>query len=1054
MILASALAQRDFVLNWELIENEALEIIPIVSEDPFDKEVKQNEPLSAPVYTPIPISKTIRKITKPADKMTFEFEAITMQKIHRMRVPDMIFRDNATTNIKYLDKSHGFFSTDIIDIAMDSEENLWVASGDNGLLCYDGKLAKHYSSKNGLPSNYINSVFCDNENRVWISFHSGFGYLKDDIFYQVKNPEIEDIKVARITQDTDNALWFGTWYHGVFKLYNNQVSVYNKSHGLSSDVIRQVFNDKETGKIYITNDIGFDVMEGNTISSYTSDYLKSSVVQFTCMSVYKYNGVIYFGSFRHGLLKFENDKISKVTLVNGRELVYSFVENKYGLWMSDYSGGLILWRKDGKVESFAQKDGIPSPYVIKVIADKNDNIWMAMPFGGIARLGNNLFRINSSIPAQLNRDIVFDKDSALWYMPNGNWVQKHEENTTTRYRFVSQHIWNVLFSEKHGTWFSTYATGPMKWQDKKTTAYKFPDSENIVWNTVEWNNNLWFTTSDRGLVMLNTDNKKFYAYDKTWGLSSNALSNTTIDNLNRLWVANLEGIDIIDQNKICRIDASEIFDSKAISFVREIEGKIFIVSSDNGFAIYFNNQIYNYTTSNGLISDNVKNIFKDNQNRYWILTDNGVSRIENLLQTNEKITSFSLDYGNFLNNFTPAAVHLPNGKIQFAGNTGIVEYDEYFLNEKTQKPRVRVTEIVVETNKIQTADNKIYFYPYNRVEITLSVKNWGQEHHTDLFYSITSKSKKANKEEWIRAQDNQIQISNLSHGDYLLKIVARSQGVESEILTYELEVKPLWYNNIWFRLFALIKILLISYIIFKYRTGRLQKLVDERTKELAHEKNELFKTNQIIQKQIEEKNVLLSEVNHRVKNNLQAISSLLDMQRERLEDAQSKLAIDAAQRRIDAMGLVHELMNTSENAGKICAKDYISNLIENNFSVYESEYKNLSILTEIDEIELNLDQCIALGMIISEVISNAYKHAFENTPSPTITINLKSDAGNCTLLISDNGKGIDETILDKPRASLGIKLTEIFTKKLNGKLLIKNTGNGTNTTVTFPVNEN
>ena len=82
--MASALAQRDFVLNWELIENEALEIIPIVSEDPFDKEVKQNEPLSAPVYTPIPISKTIRKITKPADKMTFEFEAITMQKSMRI----------------------------------------------------------------------------------------------------------------------------------------------------------------------------------------------------------------------------------------------------------------------------------------------------------------------------------------------------------------------------------------------------------------------------------------------------------------------------------------------------------------------------------------------------------------------------------------------------------------------------------------------------------------------------------------------------------------------------------------------------------------------------------------------------------------------------------------------------------------------------------------------------------------------------------------------------------------------------------------------------------
>jgi len=185
---------------------------------------------------------------------------------------------------------------------------------------------------------------------------------------------------------------------------------------------------------------------------------------------------------------------------------------------------------------------------------------------------------------------------------------------------------------------------------------------------------------------------------------------------------------------------------------------------------------------------------------------------------------------------------------------------------------------------------------------------------------------------------------------------------------------------------------------------------------------------------------LMRELHHRVKNNLQVISSLLGLQSMKLTDESAQKAVEEGKERIRAMSLIHQKLYTDENVTSLNVKEYINSLVLELAQSYGFSEENLQV--EIPEKNFDVETTLPLGLIINELVSNAFKYAFKDIEKPLLELKLVSeDKGQHTLIIRDNGVGIPDDFKIENASSFGLKLVNILSKQLKGKLMI-NTDNG------------
>ncbi len=192
-----------------------------------------------------------------------------------------------------------------------------------------------------------------------------------------------------------------------------------------------------------------------------------------------------------------------------------------------------------------------------------------------------------------------------------------------------------------------------------------------------------------------------------------------------------------------------------------------------------------------------------------------------------------------------------------------------------------------------------------------------------------------------------------------------------------------------------------------------------------------------IQASLREKEVLLQEIHHRVKNNLQVISSLLDLQSQQIEEIGMLEVFRESQNRVKSMALVHEKLYQSKNFARINFAEYTESLVNYLFKAYELTPGNVIFELNIEEVNLNIDTAIPCGLIINELVSNALKYAFPGNRVGQINISLHSDNENhFTLIIQDDGVGIPENLNVNTVKSLGLQLVKVLIKQLKGKIEI------------------
>jgi two-component sensor histidine kinase len=184
--------------------------------------------------------------------------------------------------------------------------------------------------------------------------------------------------------------------------------------------------------------------------------------------------------------------------------------------------------------------------------------------------------------------------------------------------------------------------------------------------------------------------------------------------------------------------------------------------------------------------------------------------------------------------------------------------------------------------------------------------------------------------------------------------------------------------------------------------------------------------------------MLVKEIHHRVKNNLQVVSSLLFLQSRYMDDDSAKGAIKIGRARVQAMSLLHQKLYQKDNLQSVNLKAYFLDLGQNLFDTYQLKDHNIEFVTDIDDFEFDIDTLVPLGLITNELISNALKHAFSEDQHGWIKLSIKKHGAKIHLQVADNGKGIGFTEIPQNSKSLGMELVKSFAEKLGAELKIEN----------------
>ena len=547
---------------------------------------------------------------------------------------------------------------------------------------------------------------------------------------------------------------------------------------------------------------------------------------------------------------------------------------------------------------------------------------------------------------------------------------------------------------------------------------------------------LWIGTYDNGLNLFDRKADTFihYPYDTSGhGLSNNAVPDIFEDSRGYLWISTFHGLDKFDP-----------------------ETKRFTI----------------FTTDNGLPGDIIYAVREDDHQDIWISTNKGLSVYHPPTGT---FRNYTTEDGLQGDEFKPhSAVKASDGRLYFGGVNGFNVFSpEQIIHSNTFPPLV-ITSFKVFNKPISlAADSHAINLSYLQSFISLE--------YAALDYAATDARKYAYKLEGMDLDWNYVGsrntalYTNLSPGHYVFLLKYQNSTGHWSQADQKLQitiVPPIWLTW-WFKTLVLLFLIGAIYGYFRIRTQsirtqqqRLQRKVREQTEEVVSQKlaleaqqDEIGRKNASLQNLIgekdrllQEKEWLLKEVHHRVKNNLQIVISLLNTQSTYLDNKEAILAIGESVRRMQAMSLVHQKLYQSENVAKVDMRSYIRELTGYLHDDFNTGLR-LHFRLQIDPVELSVALAVPIGLILNEAITNAIKHAFPDNRKGLITIMLEGiDKDHLLLCIHDNGIGSRVDLDSAPPDSLGMTLMKGMAAQIDGTFMARNDG-GLDIRVVFPRSE-
>lgn len=235
---------------------------------------------------------------------------------------------------------------------------------------------------------------------------------------------------------------------------------------------------------------------------------------------------------------------------------------------------------------------------------------------------------------------------------------------------------------------------------------------------------------------------------------------------------------------------------------------------------------------------------------------------------------------------------------------------------------------------------------------------------------------------------------------------------------------------------SLLLLALIAWWIYRHKRRQTTRLQAEKLQ---------------VENSLQEKELLLKEIHHRVKNNMQVISSLLNLQSKSIQDPVALKVMREGRDRVRSMALIHQTLYQNNDFSNVETEDYFLKLAENLFHTYNIDQDRVHLVAHIQPLKFNVDIMIALGLILNELISNTLKYAFPEEQTGEVRISLATRADQVELTVEDNGVGFPVNFVPDNSRSIGYSLMHAFTQKLGGSLQLNNAEKGARASLIFPL---
>ncbi|ESU27586.1 hypothetical protein FSS13T_08510 [Flavobacterium saliperosum S13] len=365
-------------------------------------------------------------------------------------------------------------------------------------------------------------------------------------------------------------------------------------------------------------------------------------------------------------------------------------------------------------------------------------------------------------------------------------------------------------------------------------------------------------------------------------------------------------------------------------------------------------------------------------------------------------------------------------------------------NSGTIKSLILLTECNIHLKNYDEAQNNI-----NQIEQLLS-KGISPETKVGYYKAkaelLKFQNKKdeayANYEKAFRLSDSINSVKQrllLAGNDILYQLEQKDNVIEKQQSDIDTKEKGILY------IVAIALVVILMTTLFYLRNSRKKR------KEIEQKNNLISAKNETIKESLAEKEMLLKEIHHRVKNNLQIISGILELQNFNITDENAKIILKEGQARIQSIALIHKTLYQSENFSKVPFQNYLTELVQAIQDTYRNAQMKIETVINANDIELSINTAIPLSLIINEIITNCYKHAFIGRNNGTINIHLTKEDTTYKLVIQDNGNGLPDDFNPKKLHSVGFDLIQGLSKQLEGTFDWK-TENGTAITITFKDN--
>gem|GEM_PF-1242005 len=969
-------------------------------------------------------------------------------------------------------EEEGLPSSTIHQIAQDSRERIWFATR-GGIAVFDGLRWKHYTFRDGLPNVAFIGLRADSNGGIWALAGSnrGLWHFSEETGWKslpglpgFNNRTYHVTAFELIHHEGRTILAAGTNGQGVYLWDKNNWRNLRQQDGLPGDLINGIAAAGDS--FYLATNSGLAVVHG--VQGVTDSRVRRVVPDEEILGV----GVEFVGETRDGRTGGVHVWIHGVNwlgLYAGEEFrilraddPVAINESNPGLLIQPDSRGGVIYGNSLRLYEYlpdygtrlelGKTAGLMAEGANALLLDRERNIWIGS-FRGASKIASRRFACFTSMDGLMD-----DEVTALLEVAPGHLLVGHNHGVTS---------WkNRAFRTLDFTGEGTTAV-----QEARVMDLVRDDSGRI-----------WAAISAHGLARIHEDLRVdvfplVLPGERPPRYPRQVYALCPVGR-QELWVGASDGLYVFDGSSFRRKEFNGFQPRNVRRIIRGDNGRIYTATSGIGVTMIdgvvcthyplgdapFENEVYSMSLDgtgrlwvgtlvglyvvhegsaeratrirHGLATHRpVYLIQKDQSGGMWFGTDNGIYFLDS-----SGVRHFSLKDG-FLGREINRAAGLVDhrGDVWIGSDLGLCRYQARYDYRAEDLPTPHVALRMMEAGQRSFPASQPLSLAHDEHSLVFRFRIISFVDERQNAFRHRLEGFDASWSQVTPYVDDSVRYDRLPPGEYKFYLQARNAagGWSEPVVSPTIHIMEPFWRRWWF--FLLVSFVFAGLMLAGHRhlatrrySAELERTVREKTERLREKQAALANS-------LQEKEVLLREIHHRIKNNLQIVTSMLGLQAMKVNDPVLRKLYEESTLRLTTMARLHEKLYRSENLAALDFRDYINSLVEDIVSIHGARARRIEVDIDAEPVLLEIEQAVQCGLILNELVSNALLHAFDGRDNGRIQIRFANDeSGNTVFIIEDNGSGLPEDFRLDHVSTLGMRLVRSLVEQLGGAMTIHN----------------